>query len=112
MAIAAAGAGVLSVIAHTGEGLPLEVRWLLVGSVAVALISISFLMRTIQISKKHHQIYQRGGMAMLISGIVILFLGFSSLGTIPLLITVVLLMLIPVFYGLKALIQVPRTREI
>jgi hypothetical protein len=55
-----------------------------------------------------------GGIFTLISGIIILLLGFSSLGTIPLLIVIVMILLMPfpVFYGLNALIQVPRTEEI
>ncbi len=110
--IAAAGAGVLNVIAHTGEYLPIGVRWLLVGSIAVSLISIAFMMRTIQISKEHQRIYRVGGMATLLSGIIILLLGFSSLGTIPLLIIMILLMLTPVFYGVKALIRIPGAGEI
>jgi low temperature requirement protein LtrA len=112
MAIAAAGAGILNVVANTGDILPVEVRWLLVGSIAVALVSIAFLMRTIQISKEHQRIYRVGGIFTLISGVIILLLGFSSLGTIPLLIIMILLMLIPVFYGLKALIQVPGVGEV
>jgi low temperature requirement protein LtrA len=106
MAIAAAGAGILNVVAHTGDILPIEVRWLLVGSITIALVTIAFLMRTIQISKEHQRIYRMGGIFTLISGIIILLLGFTSLGTIPLLIIIILLMLIPVFYGLKALIRV------
>ena len=112
MGIAAAGAGILNVIAHTGEHLPIEVRWLLVGTIAVALISIAFLMRTLQIPNEHQRIYRNGGMVTLVSGIIILLLGFSSLGTIPLLIIMILLMLVPVFYGLKALIKVPGAGEI
>ena len=112
MGIAAAGAGILNVITHTGEYFPLEVRWLLVGSIAIALVSIALLMRTIQISQEHQRIHRMGGIFTFISGIIILLLGFSGLGTIPLLIVMILLMLIPVFYGLKALIQVPRTKEL
>jgi hypothetical protein len=53
-----------------------------------------------------------GGIFTLVSGIIILLLGFSGLGTIPLLIIIILLMLVPVFYGLKALIQVPGVGEV
>jgi hypothetical protein len=41
-----------------------------------------------------------------------MLLAFSGLGTIPLLIVMIVLMLIPVFYGIKALIQVPRIGEV
>jgi low temperature requirement protein LtrA len=111
MGIAAAGAGVLNVVARTGEHLPVEVRWLLVGSIAVALISIALLMRIIQISEEQQRVYRIGGMVTLISGIIILLLGFSSLGTVPLLIIMILLMLTPVFYGVQSLIRIPGAEE-
>jgi FtsH-binding integral membrane protein len=106
MGIAAAGAAVVNVVEHTGEHLPIELRWLLVVTIAIALISIAFLMRTIQISEEHQRIYRRGSIFTVISGIAILLLGFSSLGAIPLLIIMVLLMLMPVFYGLKEYIRI------
>jgi low temperature requirement protein LtrA len=51
MGIAAVGAAVLNVVEHVGEHLPAEVRWLLVG--AVALISVALLMRVIQTPKEY-----------------------------------------------------------
>jgi low temperature requirement protein LtrA len=112
MGIAASGAGVLNVIANTGEHLPIEVRWLLVGTIAVALISIALLMRTLRISREHRRIYRTGSLVTLISGIIILLLSFSSLRIIPLLIIIILLMLLPVFYGLKALLRIPGAGEV
>ena len=40
MGIVAVGAGVMNVVAHEGEALPDAVRWLLVGAVALALITM------------------------------------------------------------------------
>jgi hypothetical protein len=56
------------------------------------LICISLLMRTLQIYNEQRQIYRTGSMVTFISGILILSLGFSNLGTIP---------LIPVLYRLR-----------
>jgi low temperature requirement protein LtrA len=109
--IAATGAAVLNVVEHTGEHLPSEVRWLLVASVSIALISIALLMRTIQVPDEHQRIYYIGSKVTLTCGIIIPLLGFSSLETIPLLIVLLALMLTPVFYGLKAWIKTLGTSE-
>jgi low temperature requirement protein LtrA len=103
--IAATGAAVLNVVEHSGEPLPDEGRWLLVASVSIALISIAFLMRTIQIPDEHQRIFYTGSRITLTCAIIVPVLGFSGLGTIPLLIVLIALMLTPVFYGLKAWIR-------
>ena len=41
-----------------------------------------------------------GGIATLISGVIILLLGLSGLNTIPLLVVVIFLLLAPVLYGI------------
>jgi low temperature requirement protein LtrA len=53
MGIAATGAAVLNVVEHAGEPLTTEVRWLLVGAIALALVCIAILMRTIQIPPEY-----------------------------------------------------------
>jgi low temperature requirement protein LtrA len=112
MGIAAIGAAVLNVVEHAGEPLSTEVRWLLVGAVALALVCIAILMRTIQIPSEHYGLYRTGGIVTFISGLVILLLGFSGLGAIPVLILLNLLMLAPIFYGLKVWIQMLGAEEI
>jgi low temperature requirement protein LtrA len=112
MGIAATGAAVLNVVEHAGEPLSFELRWLLVGAIALALICIALMMRAIQISEQYRPMYRTGGIVTLVSGLLILFLGFTGLSTIPLLIILVLLMLTPVFYGLKVWIQVLGAEEI
>jgi hypothetical protein len=108
----AAGAAVFNVVEHAGEPLISEVRWLLVGAIAVALISIAVLMRSIQIPEEHFQLYRQGGIATLISGVIILLLGLSSLNTIPLLVMVILLLLAPVFYGIAVWVNLLGAEEI
>ncbi|MGB0389636.1 MAG: low temperature requirement protein A, partial [Ardenticatenaceae bacterium] len=82
--ITAAGAAVLNVVEHSGEHLPAEVRGLLVGAIAVALITISLLMRIIHLPPSHHEIVQTGSRVTFVVAIIVALLGFSSLETIPL----------------------------
>ena len=110
--IVAAGAAVFNVVEHTGEPLTLEVRWLLVGAIAVALVSTAVLMRSIQIPKELYQAYRRGGIVTFISGLVILLLGFSDLKTILLLALLILLLLAPVLYGVVFWIKMLGAEEI
>ncbi len=111
IAIVATGAAVLNVVEHTGEPLSAEVRWLLVGAIATALISIAVLMRIIQIPEEHYQIYRRGGIVTLVSGFIILLLGLSGLDTISLLVVLILLLLTPVLYGVMVWINLLGVEE-
>jgi low temperature requirement protein LtrA len=101
MGIAAVGAAVLNVVDQTGGPLTSEVRWLLVGAVAVALISIGLLTRTIETAREQERIHRVAGRVVFLSSFVVLLLGFTSLSTVPLLVLVNLLMLAPVFVGFK-----------
>ena len=60
MGIAAVGAAVLNVIEGASELIPPEVRWLLVGAIAVSLISIAVLTRTIQLNHIQQQTHRIG----------------------------------------------------
>jgi low temperature requirement protein LtrA len=110
--IVAVGAAVLNVVEHAGQPLTTEVRWLLVSAIAIALISIALLMRTISIPEEHQRIYHWGVIATLVSGVIILLLGFSGLSTIPLLSVLILLLLTPVIYGVAVWIKVVSAREL
>jgi hypothetical protein len=101
MGIAAVGAAILNVVEQAGEPLPAEVRWLLVGATAVVLVSIALLVRTIQVAPELGLMYRQAGRVLFLSSLIALLLGFTNLGTIPLLVLLVLLMLAPVFYGVK-----------
>ena len=105
MGIAAAGAGIFRVVERAGAPIGDEVRWLLVGAVALVLVFIAGLMRTIQVPDPLKGAYRTGGIITLISGAVIGFLGLTSLEAVPLLILMVLLMLTPVFYGIKVWVR-------
>jgi low temperature requirement protein LtrA len=112
MGIVATGAATLNVVEHAGEHLPAEVRWLLVGAISLTLATIALLMRIIQIPDEHFRVYRTAGIVTFVSSIIILLLGFSGLTAIPLLIILILLMLAPVFYGLKVWIQMLGAEEI
>ncbi len=112
MGIVATGAATLNVVEHAGEQLPAEVGWLLVGAIALALVCIALLMRIIQIPDEHYRLYRTAGIVTFISGSLILLLGVLGLPTIPLLITLVLFMLAPIFYGVKVWIQMLAAEEI
>ena len=111
IAIVATGATILNVVQHASEILSPEVRWLLVGAVATALVSIALLMRSIQIPEEYFPFYRRGGIVTFVSGFVILLLGFSRLNAIPLLLMLVLLLLTPVVYGVAVWIKMLDTEE-
>ena len=110
--IAAAGAAVFNILEHSGEPLEAGVRWLLVGSVTLTFICIAVLMQSIQVPREQYQLYRRGGVITLASGLLILLLGIPNLAAIPLLVSLTLLMLVPIFYGIKVWIQVFGAEEI
>jgi low temperature requirement protein LtrA len=112
MSIVATGAAVLNVVEHAGEPMPSDVRWLLVGAIAATLIAIALLMGTIQLEPRHLSLYRRAAMVTALSAALSLALGFLPLGAIPLLMILVLLMLLPVFYGFKVWVVALGAEEI
>ena len=95
--IAAVGAARLNVTLGTGSPVPDEVRWLLVGGQAVVQASIALLARTIQVADEYRPVYHVAGRVLFLSSFIVLLLGFTNLGTIPLPMVTVLLLLAPVF---------------
>ncbi|MCP4283418.1 MAG: low temperature requirement protein A, partial [Gammaproteobacteria bacterium] len=53
--IAAVGAAVLNLVEHVGDGMPGNVRWLLVGSVSVTLLCVALLINTLGSDSPAHQ---------------------------------------------------------
>ena len=103
--ITAIGASVLNVIEHAGEGLPSEVRWLLLAATALSLVSTALLTRTTQILPEHRQVHEIGRRGLYISAVLIIALGFFPLNAIPLLSIMALLLLTPVFFGVRVWIE-------
>ncbi len=110
--IVGSGAAVLNIVEHAGEHLPADVRWLLVGSLALVLLTITMLMHTIQYSSEYRRLYKTGGWSALISAILIALLGLTHLEIIPLLIIVIVLLLAPIFYSFRVWVEMLGTEEI
>lgn len=104
-AIAGVGAAILNIVHNAGEVMLLEVKWLLVLSVAIVLLCVSLMIRTIQQESSHSYIYKTGSWIMLASAPIIGLLGLLDLPAIGLLSLVIVLLLTPVFWGLKTWLQ-------
>lgn len=100
ISIAAVGAAVLNVIEHAGEPLLEDVRWLLVGAIAIALFAVTLLSLTIQLPDTQRWLYRAARWVLFVASLVCVALGFTSLDTIPLLLYLILLILAPIFYGI------------
>jgi len=109
--VAATGAAVINVIEHADQPLPIEVRWLLVVSIAIVLLGIALLIQTLENQEHFQKSYHKGQIAMIVASLLIVALGFSYLQTIPLLLAIVVLMLSPIFFGLMYWIRELETSE-
>ena len=103
--ITAVGASVLNVVKHAGEALPGEVRWLLLSATAMTLVTTALLTRTTQILPEHQRVNDIGRRGLFISVILIILLGLFPLDTIPLLSLIVLLLLMPIFFGVRVWVE-------
>lgn len=110
--IVAVGASVLNVVEHAGAHLPDEVRWLLLASTALTLVTTALLSRTTQILPGHQRVHDIGRRGLFISALLIIALGFIPFGTIPLLSIIVLLLLLPVFFGIRVWVETVGTDDI
>lgn len=98
--IAMVGAAMVNVIEHATDPLPVEVRWLLVGSIGIVLVGIALLIRTLPPRANAADAHRMGQIVIFCVAVVIVALGFSTLETIPLLGSIAVLMLMPVAFGL------------
>lgn len=112
ISITTVGASVLNVVKHAGESLPGEVRWLLLAATAMTLVTTALLTRTTQIMPEHQRVHDTGRRGLFISAILIIILGIIPLETIPLLSIIVLLLLLPVFFGIRVWVDTIGTDEI
>jgi low temperature requirement protein LtrA len=103
--ITTVGASVLNVVEHAGEHLSSEVRWLLLSATALTLVVTALLTRTTQILPEHQRIHQTGRQGLLVSAGLIILLGLIPLDTIPLLTSIVVLLLMPVFFGIRVWVE-------
>jgi low temperature requirement protein LtrA len=106
ISITATGAAVLNVVQHASEGLESNVRWLLVGSIAMFLLSLVPLMQIIQVPVDQKRLYRVAGVFTFVSAVAVALLGLTPLSSMPLLIIIVALMLITVLYGFMVWVKV------
>jgi low temperature requirement protein LtrA len=101
MGIAAGGAAVLDTVEHATESLPEEVRWLLVGSLAVALLAVTALTLTIEARRRYEPVYLVAERSMLIAAAAAIAVGLTDWGANGSLLAMVALMLGTVYTGLR-----------
>lgn len=104
--IAMVGASILNVIEHADEQLPLEVRWLLVIAMTLVLLSIVGLIQLIEIPSDYRQAFRIAQIITTVSGVLIFLLGFTGLDIVATLLTIIVLLLMPIFFALKSWIRV------
>jgi low temperature requirement protein LtrA len=104
VAIAAGGAGVLTTIEHISSPLPDSVRWLLVGSLSLAVLAIVALTLVLDIRTQGGEartVYEVADRAALASVLLIVGVGLTGWGAKGSLVTMVALLLLPVFSGMR-----------
>jgi low temperature requirement protein LtrA len=100
VAIAAGGAAVLNTVEHVAVPLPDAVRWLLVGSLAAAVLSIALISSTLQVRRELPEIYRTVDALLLVSVVLFLGVGLTGWGAKASLTAMVVLLLAPVAAGL------------
>jgi hypothetical protein len=105
IAIAAVGAALLNTVEHSIEPLPADVRWLLVGSVTVAVASIAALIRTLKARRVHVALYRTVAGALAGSALAVAAVGLTDLGSRGTLVAMVLLLCLPIAAGLSVWVR-------
>lgn len=101
MGIAAGGAAVLETVRRAAEPLPDGVRWLLVGSLAVVMVTITTLTLTLESRRSYETVYLVAERSMLIAAAAALFVGLTDSGAKSSLLAMVVLLLGTVYAGLR-----------
>jgi low temperature requirement protein LtrA len=100
VAIAAGGAGVLNTVEHSTTPLPDSLRWLLVGALASAVLSVAALAHTLEFRAAHPGVYRKAEGTMSLSAALMLAVGMTAWGAKGTLGSLVLLLLAPIMVGL------------
>jgi low temperature requirement protein LtrA len=100
VAIAAGGAGVLNTIGHEANAVPDEVRWLLAGALAAALLSIALLTATLQVRVEMPELYRTVDVVLIVCAVLCLGVGLTDWGAKGSLTALVLLLLAPIAVGI------------
>jgi low temperature requirement protein LtrA len=99
--IAAVGAAMLNIINTPAEEIPASARILLSASVAIAFLSIAIILRTIRIPEEQQKVYRTPGRIILISALAAVVPGLFEMNTILFLLLMILIMLTPIFVGVR-----------
>jgi len=97
--IAAGGAGVLATVQDSGGELPDPVRWLLVGALAAAVLSVALLTTTLEVRPAHRDFYRPVKVVLVASALLISGVGLTDWGAKASLATMAALLLAPVAMG-------------
>ena len=100
VAIAAGGAGVLNTIGHEANALPDEVRWLLAGSLAAALVSVALITATLQVRAEAPELYRSVDVVLIVCAGLCLGVGLTNWGAKGSLTALALLLLAPIAVGI------------
>ena len=101
ISIAAVGAAILNVINASANEIPAGARMLLSVSVALALLSIAIIHKTIKIPEQFQRVHRIPGRIILLSALAALIPGFFEMNTILFLLIMILIMLTPIFFGIR-----------
>jgi low temperature requirement protein LtrA len=100
VAIAAGGAGVLNTVEHSATPLPDALRWLLVGSLASAVLAIAALAHTLETRASHIEAYRMAERTMILSAAFMVAVGVTDWGAKATIGGLVLLLLAPIMVGI------------
>jgi low temperature requirement protein LtrA len=107
VAIAAGGAAVLNTVEHAGRPLPDAVRWLLVGSLAAAMLSNALIASTLELRRTQPELYRTAEIALPICALLCLAVGLTDWGAKASLSAMVVLLLAPVAAGTAVWLKHP-----
>jgi low temperature requirement protein LtrA len=107
VAIAAGGAAVLNTVEHAGTPLPDAVRWLLVGSLAAAMLSDALIARTLEIRRTQPELYRTAEIALPVCAFLCSAVGLTAWGARVTLSAMVVLLFAPVAAGTAVWLKHP-----
>jgi low temperature requirement protein LtrA len=112
--IAAGGAAVLNTVANAHEPLPDGVRWLLVGSLAVAMLTVALIASTLEVRRRRPEVYRPADVALLVSAALSLAVGLTDWAAKTCLAVMAGLLLAPVATGMLVWLKYtePRTEAL
>ena len=112
VAIGAGGAAILNTVEHVAEPLPDAVRWLLVGSLAGAVLSIAFIAWALELRRTQPELYRTAEIALPLSALLCLGVGLTDWGAKASLTAMVVLLLAPVAAGTVVWLKHPEPNTV